>query len=252
MTEPSRRQYQSRPSQPSRQRRSLTLFCLTVFLATILIIGGIYAWRWMEKPTSFPIKAITVEGKLTHESPVAIQHIMLTKLTGGFFSLHVFAAKQALLAFPWVADVSFRRVWPHTVIVKIAEQQAITRFGKNGVLNSAGDVFYPDAKSLPQNLPDLEGPVDQSKTLFNFYQTVNTLAHVLGLSVIALQVNTAQSWNLTLSNQVKVILGRQEALARFKRFVAIYPKITAVSKTPMIAVDLRYPNGVAVQYQENP
>ena len=190
MTEPSRRQYQSRPSQPSRQRRSLTLFCLTVFLATIFIIGGIYAWRWMEKPTSFPIKAITVEGKLTHESPVAIQHIMLTKLTGGFFSLHVFAAKQALLAFPWVADVSFRRVWPHTVIVKIAEQQAITRFGKNGVLNSAGDVFYPDAKSLPQNLPDLEGPVDQSKTLFNFYQTVNTLAHVLGLSVISLHVNT--------------------------------------------------------------
>lgn len=230
----------------------LILFCFTVLLVTGFIVGGVFSWRWMQEPTSFPIQQVNVDGQLTHESPTAIQKIMQTQITGGFFSLNVSAAKQALLALPWVADVSFRRVWPHTLNVKITEQQPIARFGKNGVLNVTGDIFYPDAHFLPHNLPDLEGPADQSKVLFNFYQTVNALAHVIGLSVIALHLNAEQSWDLMLSNQVKVMLGRQEALMRFKRFVAIYPKIIAVSTTSMVAVDLRYPNGVAVQYQNTP
>lgn len=228
--------------------RSLVIFILTLFLTAGLITGGTFAWRWMQKPTSFPIKQIIIEGRLTHESSTIMQHITQSKITGGFFSLNVSAAKQAILAFPWISTVSFRRVWPGTLTVKIAEQQAIARFGKTGVLNSEGDVFYPNIKSLPQNLPDLEGPVDQSKVLFGFYQTVNLLAHLMGLSVIALQMNDEQSWDLRLSNQVKVILGRQDALQRFKRFVVIYPKIMALSKQPIVSVDLRYPNGVAVRY----
>ena len=139
-------------------------------------------------------------------------------------------------------------MWPETLNVKIAEQQPVARFGKTGVLSTMGIVFYPDIKTIPQNLPDLEGPTDQSQVLLNFFQTVNTLAQLLGLKVIALHINAVQSWDLILSNQVHVILGRQEALARFKRFVAIYPKIIALSSKPMASVDLRYPNGVAVQY----
>jgi cell division protein FtsQ len=247
-----RQQYQARASKSSHQWRSLIIFSYYVFFASALIVGASFGWRWVQKPTSFPIKKINVEGRLLHESPIAIQHIMQTQLTGGFFSLNISAAKQAILAFPWVADVSFRRVWPHTLNVKITEQEAIARFGKKGVLNAEGAVFYPDIKSLPQNLPDLEGPIDQSQSLFNFYNTANTLAKLIGFTVVGLQVNAEQSWNLTLSNQVKVILGRQDALSRFKRFVAIYPKIAALSTVPMISVDLRYPNGVAIQYQENP
>lgn len=231
--------------------RSLILFCLSIFFATGLIIGGTWTWRWMQKPTSFPISQIEVEGHLAHESPIILQKIIGANISGGFFSLDVSAAKQALLAIPWIADVTFRRVWPGTLTVKVIEQQPIARFGRNGVLNATGDIFYPDVKSLPQNLPDLEGPTDQSKILFDFYQTVNTMAHVLGLSVIALHENDAQSWDLILSNRVKVILGRQNAAARFQRFVAIYPKITALSNKPMLSVDLRYPNGVAVKYAEN-
>jgi cell division septal protein FtsQ len=45
-----------------------------------------------------------------------------------------------------------------------------------------------------------------------------------------------------------VKLGRQDALPRFKRFVAIYPKILQSSKAPIVSVDLRYPDGVAVQF----
>lgn len=248
----SRKSYTSntRARTQTHSRRSLILFCIGVFVTTGLTIGGIYAWRWMQKPTTFPITQITVQGQLTHVSPTVIEHIVQTQLTGGFFSLHVSAAKQAILAFPWIADVSFRRVWPHTLNVHVIEQQAVARFGAKGVLNTEGAVFYPDIKSLPQNLPDLEGPIDQSLVLLNFYRTANTLAQLLGLTVISLHLNTEQSWDLMLSNQVKVVLGRQQALERFKRFVTIYPKIKALSDKTIVSVDLRYANGVAVKYQD--
>jgi len=219
-----------------------------VFLTAFFSAFGIYAWEWVKKPTSFPIRHITVQGQLTHLSPEALQTIVRTQLTGGFFSLDISAVKQAILSFPWIADISFRRVWPDQLVVHVREQLAAARFGKKGVLNSEGAVFYPDVKTLPQNLPDLEGPLDESQALFNFYQTANTLTKLLGLTVVALHINAEQSWDLLLSNQLHVTLGRQEALPRLKRFIAIYPKITALSTRPMISVDLRYPNGVAVRY----
>jgi cell division protein FtsQ len=231
-------------------RRPMILFCLCVFLVSALLISGSYVWRWMANPNSFPITHIRVEGKLTHETHAQILQVMQTNLSGGFFSLHVSASRQAILALPWIADVSFRRIWPHTLAVRIVEQKAVARFGKTGVLNEKGDVFYPSANSLPQNLPDLEGPVDQAKALFSFYNTVNPLAQLIGLTVTKLHVNAEQDWRLQLSNQVQVALGHVDVMTRFKRFIAVYPKITALNKNAIVSIDLRYPNGVAVQYAD--
>lgn len=240
-------------SKNNRQRimhsyRAPLLFFLMPVLIAIIGVGATYSWDWVKKPTSFPIKHIIVQGQLTYLSPETIQKIMQTQLTGGFFSLDVSVAKHAILSSPWIAYVSFRRVWPDQLVVRVKEQRPVARFGKKGVLNSEGVVFYPDVKTVPQNLPDLEGPLDESQALFNFYQTANTLTKLLGLTVVSLHVNTEQSWDLLLSNKLHVILGRQEALPRLKRFIAIYPKITALSSHRMISVDLRYPNGVAVEY----
>ncbi|MCX7125281.1 MAG: FtsQ-type POTRA domain-containing protein [Gammaproteobacteria bacterium] len=244
-----RKPFQRNRAQSRRPWRAIALLLFSLISMIILIDGGVRAWAWMQKPTSFPIKQIQVEGQFSHVSSTEITKIIQARMRGGFFSLHLSSAKQAILAFPWVAHVSFRRVWPGILNVRVQEQQSVARFEKNGILNAEGAVFYPDIKTIPQNLPDLEGPVDQASVLLNFYQTANTLVKLLGLSVISLHVNAEQSWDMQLSNQVQVMMGRTEALTRLKRFVTIYPKITALSNQPILIVDLRYPNGVAVQYQ---
>jgi len=220
-------------------------------LTGLFIVAGVWSWSWMQKPTSFPIKTIQFEGQLIHENPTQIVRVLQSQMTGGFFSLNVTTAKQTLLALPWVAGVSFRRVWPDTLTVKITEQDPVARFGKKGLLNKNGVVFYPDVNSIPMNLPDLEGTVDQAPLLFGFYQTVSAMVNKLGLSVIALHLDAEGNWNLQLSNQLKVVLGHEDALIRFQRFIAIYPKIVASSVKTLALVDLRYPNGVAVQFQKN-
>ncbi|MCX7120757.1 MAG: FtsQ-type POTRA domain-containing protein [Gammaproteobacteria bacterium] len=247
---PRRKPYQKNQTRSVPPLRLIFLSLLAVILAFALLVGGRWTAYWMQKPTSFPIRNIELQGNLTHVSPQVIQKIMRTQLTGGFFSLHVSAAKNAILAFPWIADVSFRRLFPDTLTVRLHEQQAVARFGKTGVLNTDGVIFYPDIKTIPQNLPDLEGPVDQSQALLNFYQTANTLVKLLGLSVVDLRVTAENSWTMTLSNQLQVSMGRQNVLPRLKQFIVIYPKIAALSHSPMMVADLRYANGVAVQYDQ--
>lgn len=224
------------------------LFFLFSFLVLVFIFGGKKIWGWMQKPETFPVTQFQIEGRLIHEAPQAVQKITASDMHGGFFSLDVSAVKAKLLSMPWIAEVSFRRVWPNTLVVQIDEHEALARFGKNGVLTTKGQIFYPDEKTIPDNLPVFSGPDNQAENLFHFYQILNALSKTLGLTVIVLNVNAENSWDLTLSNHIQVILGRIDALKRFQQFVLIYPKILATSKQSIALIDLRYPNGVAVQY----
>lgn len=233
----------------SKSARSTFLLFFTIIVSFAFVIACEWAWIWAQKPTSLPIKQIQIEGQFAHVSPAVIGQIVKTNMTGGFFSLHLRAAKKAILAFPWIAHVSFRRVWPDKLTVHCTEQQPVARFGNNGVLSAKGVVFYPDINTIPQNLPELNGANNQAPALLSFYNTVNTLSKLLNLSVIELQVNSTQSWRLTLSNQVNVVIGSQDAVNRYRQFVAIYPKIVASTSKKIALVDLRYPNGVAVRFE---
>lgn len=240
---------QKKPARTFPFLRIIAWFLLLSVFTVGSIIGGQKMWIWMQKPTSFPIKQFHIEGQLTHEEPQTVQKIIQVGVSGGFFSLNVLQAKAQLLAMPWVSHVSFRRVWPSTLKVRIDEHQAFARFAKNGVLTTDGHIFYPDVSTIPEDLPQLSGSESQAQSLLTFYQTLNPLAKSLGLTIVALNVSAEQSWDLKLSNQIQVILGRVDALKRFQRFALIYPKIAASSKQAITLIDLRYPNGAAVQYQ---
>lgn len=252
VTPVSRRQNYSKTrakaSTESRHWRGRTGLLLSLIAVGIGVFGVMWGYAWVQKPTSFPIKQIHIQGQLTHETPVQIQKILQARLTGGFFSLNLSTVKQAVLTLPWIQDVSFRRVWPNALAIRIVEQQPVARFGKKGVLNSEGAVFYPDEKTIPASLPQFDGPADQAQALLNFYSGVSLLTKLLNLSIIEIKENAEHSWDIVLSNQVSVILGRDDVLPRFKRFVLAYPKIVQLSNRSISSVDLRYPNGVAVQY----
>ncbi|MDP1574248.1 MAG: FtsQ-type POTRA domain-containing protein [Coxiellaceae bacterium] len=232
----------------SSRSRAFFLPILLACLLVALVVGGVFAWRWMQKPTSFPISHVVVQGELTHITPQALEKTITSQLTGGFFSLNLEAIKTAVLVYPWIESVSFRRVWPDTLRVRLEEQKPLARFGVTGVLNIAGHVFYPDSKTIPADLPLLEGPVDEAASLTAFYQNATVLAKFIGLTIHFLSMDPQHGWVLQLSNEVIVKMGRQDVLNRFKRFVAIYPKIVASSKETLVSVDLRYPDGFAVRF----
>lgn len=231
----------------SKSGKTILLFLAAVLMSGF-IVGGTLIWHWMQKPAAFPIKQIHVEGQLTHEKPAQVTKLLQSTLSGGFFSLNISAAKKALLSLPWVAHVSFRRVWPNTIVVNIAEQQPVARFGKTGVVNPQGVIFYPPISTISQDLPELIGEKDQAVQLLEAYYAFNTAIKNLGLTVTQLRVDATQNWYLQFSNQLQVIVGRDDVSARFQRFVVVYPKILTASNKTISLIDLRYPNGIAVRY----
>lgn len=222
------------------------------FLAVLIAVGIFWGWRWMQKPTTFPITHVVVEGELAHVPQAALEAAIHSKLSGGFFSVNLSDIRAAVLLQPWIANVSFRRIWPNTLMVQLSEQKPLARFGTDAVLTAEGKLFYPISSSIPENLPIIDGPVEQAAALARFYEEVNTLAKLLDLSVVSLRIDAAQSWYLQLSNTVVVKLSQQNALESFKQFVAIYPKIVQSSKNTVVSVDMRYSDGVAVQFDQLP
>lgn len=231
-------------------RESIRLWCVISFIL-LLLLGVFFAGRWMwqaaQNPNAFPIQTIQIRGQLSHVPAFDIQKMIQANLTGNFFTLQTSQAREKMLALPWIVSVSFRRIWPNTLRVHIAEQTPVARWEDRGLMNASGQIFYPDINTIPNNLPIFFGPIDQTKTMLAFYHAVTELLKPLNLSVVRVNLSNRQSWSMQLDNQISMTLGREEALKRLKRFIAIYPTFMQTARQPILSVDLRYPNGLAAQ-----
>ena len=154
--------------------------------------------------------------------------------------------KQHLLARPWIAGVSVRRIWPDKLRIRLNEQEPVARWGETGLVNAQGEIFTPRASSIPTGLPMFRGPDDQLKAVIKNYQKMVQMLKPLHLQIDELDLTPRRSWTLVLSDGVALKLGRVDILSRLRRFVAIYPRIFNKERKNIQYVDLRYTNGVAI------
>lgn len=231
-------------------RESIRFWCIISFIL-LLLIGVFFAGRWMwqvaQNPSAFPIQTIQIRGQLSHVPASDIQKMIQNHLTGNFFTLQTSRVREKILALPWIVSVSFRRIWPDILRVHIAEQTPVARWEERGLMNASGQIFYPDINTIPNNLPIFSGPIDQTKIMLAFYHVVTDLLKPLNLSVVRVNLSDRQSWDVQLDNQIIVTLGREDALKRLKRFIAIYPTFMQTAHQPISSIDLQYPNGLAAQ-----
>jgi cell division protein FtsQ len=176
---------------------------MAVFVVTVIVTGFV----WMMKPATLPIKQVHIEGKLLRLDTLRLQELVTDKVRGGFFNIDVAAIRNALVALPWVNDVSVHRIWPDGLRVIVNEQTASVRWNETGLLNEQGDYFSPEKESFPQDLPLLEGPEESQKLLLERF---NLLKQTYGLSVVRLQLNERRAWKFELENGLSVVLGRKD------------------------------------------
>jgi len=68
------------------------------------------------------------------------------------------------------------------------------------------------------------------------------------LRIASLQLDARRAVQLQLDNGMQLAVGREERLARLQRFVKVYKKTLAQHAMQIRRVDLRYSNGMAVQW----
>lgn len=219
-----------------------------------IIFGLIAAIGWtifvLKNPEKFPLRVIKINVvNQNHLNPIVIKNVVSNNIHGSFFSFQAPQLRDALLALPWIHDVSFRRIWPDQLIINVQEQQAVARWDNNALLNAQGEIFQPPQNSFPLNLPLLSGPTTSEQEVWQCWQQLSQILSPLGVHITALSLSPRHSWELILNGQMQVVLGRESIDQRINHFIEIYPKVIKDRQSDVERVDLRYPNGVAIRWK---
>ena len=215
-------------------------------LVIIVLAGVVWVTQLLNDSESFPLRSVRVEGQFNHLTAKELEKAVAPKVGKSFFNVNVEAIKQVTRELPWVADVSVRRMWPDGLRILVTEQKAFARWNKKSLLNEEGEVFTPDAKTIPDGLPQLSGPDGTQFKVLARYMESAELVSAKGLHLKRLSLNARHAWTAELDNGMTLLLGRKHSQRRLARFVHIYKTVFAGSMNNMKRIDLRYSNGFAV------
>lgn len=189
-----------------------------------------------------PIQSVEVHGAAHAETVQGVPPV-LARLRGGLFSVNLETARQGFEAMPWVRSASLRRMWPGHLHVQLEEHVPAAAWNDLAVLNVHGEVF--PVRPWP-GLPRFQAPEGMEKEVAIRYGEFARMLSPGGWRIAAMKVDARHAWRLTLFDGVVVELGRERLGERLNRFVVFYPRaqerVAAIRR-----VDMRYPNGFAVQ-----
>ena len=215
-----------------------------VFTLLILLILGFTVFKIMD-PETLPIRSVSIAGNFSHLSSAGLQERVGNIMRGGFFSVDVETMQEALFQEPWIQAVSVKRVWPDRIIVIIAEQVAVARWGGDGLLNSDAEIFYPDISTFPQDLPVVTGPENTNQLVLDSFMRIKEVLPE-GLSLQQLFLSERRSWELQLNAGPLVRLGKSGIVSSLQRLLQ-HLHAEGISNMDQIQyIDMRYTNGFAL------
>jgi cell division protein FtsQ len=219
-----------------------------LFTALILLTVVGTGMLWHEQ-TVLPIKHVTVEGDLNHVDRNKLSQTVKPYVSGGFLDVDVNSIQRAGESLPWVRQVQVQRVWPDTIHLIVEEQTVIARWNKAGLINSLGDVFYPQTMAKTTGLIDINGPKGMSEMMTRQLVQMQADLDVIGLHISSLTMDERRAWKLTFKEGIELNLGRANMEARLARFITVFKGRLAQHQAQIAVVDMRYTNGFAVQWK---
>jgi cell division protein FtsQ len=215
-------------------------------LATLTLVLAGCAVAWLLDPHNLPIRSVRIDGEFRHLSATRLRSVVTAEATGGLFSVNVQDIRAALMADPWVRDVSVRRIWPDHLRVTVYEQRAIAYWGETGLLNDRGQVFHPTRASFPLGLVQLRGPAGSEGVVLRRYRQLAQWFRGHGLRIASVALTERRAWSFSIDGGFQVIVGRNDFEARVQRLLATLPRAPERFRDGAV-IDLRYTNGFAIR-----
>lgn len=240
-----------------------------IFVAVALVYVGLLI-KDLELPTVLPIDDVAVTGDLNFVDRKKIESIVKNNINGGYFTVDLHIMRDELKQLPWIKNISLRRQWPARLDVIITERTPVAYWNNDGYISETGEVFKPEAIDNSLKLPKLNGPAGHHDNVWKFMNELYQEMALLEFEVMRLDLDDRRSWQMKIAgysdsantaeskSSIEVKLGRFETEKRLKRFVRILPSLmieqTSTNKTlknkNIKVIDMRYPNGFAVQHHD--
>ncbi|WP_017444414.1 cell division protein FtsQ/DivIB [Gayadomonas joobiniege] len=214
---------------------AVVVSCVYLFLA---------AQKWLQDSQQLPISQLKVAGERHYVSHNELYKALQPELHKSFFMLDVNRAQAALQQINWVEYASVRKEWPETLNIFVVEQKPVAVWNQDYLLNENGEIFQADKNRLDRELPELTGPPDAAKRVWETYQQYASLLKLHGFEAQALMISPRFSMQLKLKGGLQLKLGRENGETRVKRFLRHYSELQ--HQENLEYVDLRYDTGFAV------
>lgn len=235
--------------QQSKNYRALVLkFALLALILTSLAAVGI--WVRHQQLQNFTIRSIEITGSREFVTSEQVSTVLQQHAEGDFFNIDIDEAREALLALPWVREVSLRREWPDRLLIKLREQQAVGYWNSDtkgaALLNELGQDFAGEKEVQGEHLPSLSGPEgSQQRVLAEYVQLQKQLnTH----SLQALSLDARNAWGMVLQNGIQVRFLERNKGEAIQRLLIALRVFNAHELKQAAKIDLRYSNGFAIEW----
>ena len=220
----------------------------TVVVVLVLVVSISY---YLDRPSSLPVKHVTVDGEIQHTGRDSLVQAVSPYVRGSFMDVDVANIQKAGESLPWVKQVQVTRVWPDTLHLIVKEHTAVARWNENGLVSETGDVFYPQAGSMPDtsHLLWLNGPQGTSELMAKQLKQIQKQVDILGLKITTISMDERRSVQLDFDNGLHLKLGHADSDERLARFIDLYGNGLKQFDQQIKAIDMRYTNGLAVVWK---
>lgn len=225
-----------------------------VFLLMVLgvmLAGGLVVLKWMNDASRLPLSRLVVTGQMHFTTDDDIRQAILSLGSPGtFMSQNVDVIQQQIERLPWIQQVSVRKQWPDELKIHLVEYVPVARWNDLHMVDATGKSFsVPADRIAKENLPMLYGPEGSESEVLAGYHQMSDLLAANKFTLKAASMTARRSWQLVLSDDVRLELGRNEDMKRLKRFIQLYPTLQQQAQAGnkrISYVDLRYDSGAAV------
>ena len=160
------------------------------------------------------------------------------------YLLNLNQIKDKLRESAWVSDAQAQRIFWNQIKVSIQEHDIAMRWHSEGYISSKGVLFKPNLTVISDAPLGIFSETNIAESYFDFRQYQAILEPVK----ISIFKRTSID-ELTLENNIKVILGHQKQKERLEIFVKSFEKLKKYKKIRTRGIfDMRYPNGFALSY----
>lgn len=223
--------------------KSPALVLANVLTAVAALLLCYSALRTFIELPFFALREVWVLGNSQHAAREEIEAVVRREIRGNFFTLDLKSAKQAFEKLAWVRAASLSRAWPNTLVVRLEEQVPLARWGGEALVNIHGERF---AGVVDSPLPEFIGPPGAEGEMAKQYRMFVRVLQPIALAPISVRLSERGAWQLRLSNDLSLELGREDIESRLARFVEVYPQFMALTRDSPQRLDLRYDSGFAV------
>ena len=218
-----------------------------LLIACVVLIAGLFGlYKVM---TDARVAELDVVGTRSAQEKQQVMAYVSPMVKNNYFTSDLRVIRDRTLEISWVDRVVVSRAWPNAIRVRVMPRQAIARWGTGRLLSDSGDVFSELTPKNHQNLPLLHGPISQSKMMMRRYNEINQLFLPVGIRLKELYLTERMTWFMQFDSGLRVIVDQDQTMSKLQRlsYLAhsdlkpVWPKISAI--------DLRYRNGLAIQWK---